>query len=213
MHKPSNGSILDRLPLLGNNTLSPLGEKIFLDRYALKDGSKSTLQTNDLVVALVDSATGQREIGTAQAFNEGNVQVVLRDGTTLELPLEHVDKPVELTVEQMMDRAARGPPPSDQHPERQVVRELPLAPGLVEVRARERILTAWHRPEPDLLQLLRGPSPGDSRDGIIETLSQMAEIMGRGGGVASTCHLRPLCRPRVTDAPPARSPGAACSAS
>lgn len=186
MHKPSNGSILDRLPLLGNNTLSPLGEKIFLDRYALKDGSKSTLQTNDLVVALVDSATGQREIGTAQAFNEGNVQVVLRDGTTLDLPLEHVDKPVELTVEQMMDRAARGAAAVEtSDPERQkwsenfrwLLDSWKFVPG-------GRILTACGTDQNlTFYNCYVVPSPGDSRDGIIETLSQMAEIMSRGGGV------------------------------
>ncbi len=186
MQKPSNGSILDRLPLLGDNLLSPLGEKIFLDRYALKDGSKATLQPDDLVVALVDSTTGQREIGTAQTLREGNVQVLLRDGTTIELPLEHVDKPVELTVEQMMDRAARGAAAVEttdaarqQWSEnfRWLLDSWKFVPG-------GRILTACGTDQNlTFYNCYVVPSPGDSRDGIIETLSQMAEIMSRGGGV------------------------------
>ena len=45
------------------NTLSPLGRKIFLDRYALKDAKKDTLKVGDLVVAVSNTQTGQREIG------------------------------------------------------------------------------------------------------------------------------------------------------
>lgn len=187
MQKPrSNGSILDRLPLIGDNRLSPLGEKIFLDRYALKDGSKSTLQPNDLVVALVDSATGQREIGTAQNIAAGQVQVVLRDGTTLELPIEHVDKPVELTVEQMMDRAARGAAAveTDEHHQQEWAENFRwLLDGWKFVPG-GRILTACGTDQNlTFYNCYVVPSPRDSRDGIIETLSQMAEIMSRGGGV------------------------------
>ena len=44
------------------NALSPLGRKIFLDRYALKDGKKESLKVDDLVVAVSNPQTGQREI-------------------------------------------------------------------------------------------------------------------------------------------------------
>ena len=46
-----------------NNQLTELGQKIFLDRYALKDTTKRTLSTGDLVIVCVDAKTGQREIG------------------------------------------------------------------------------------------------------------------------------------------------------
>ena len=36
-------------PVYATNTLHPLGEKIFLDRYALKDGKKETVAVGDLV--------------------------------------------------------------------------------------------------------------------------------------------------------------------
>ena len=57
------------------NLLTPLGEKIFLDRYALKDGSKRSLKDGDTVVAVVDSKTGQREIGTVLKIAQGEVTV------------------------------------------------------------------------------------------------------------------------------------------
>ena len=43
------------------NALGELGEKIFLDRYALKDVTKRTLGVGDTVVVCVDMKTGQRE--------------------------------------------------------------------------------------------------------------------------------------------------------
>ena len=66
-----------------NSGLNELGEKIFLDRYALKDGSKKSLAVGDTVVVCTDVKTGQREIGSVTALNEGVVTVQLRDGTAI----------------------------------------------------------------------------------------------------------------------------------
>jgi hypothetical protein len=46
------------------NALHELGYKIFLDRYAQKDMTRSTLAVGDTVIVVVNSETGQREIGT-----------------------------------------------------------------------------------------------------------------------------------------------------
>lgn len=182
---PTNGSILAVENLTGDNQLSPLGEKIFLDRYALKDMTKSTLRVGDTVVALVDSATGQREIGTVSALDQGQVSVLLRDGSSLTLALEHVDKPLELTVEQMMDRVARGAAAVEAPDRQQMWAEnfrwlldgWKFVPG-------GRILTACGTEQNlTFYNCYVIPSPHDSREGIVETLSQMAEIMSRGGGV------------------------------
>ena len=89
-------------------TLNELGEKIFLDRYALKDMTKQSLAVGDVVVVCVDLKTGQREIGRVKAMGGGNVTVQLRDGTILERAVENIDKPLELHPEQMMDRVAQG---------------------------------------------------------------------------------------------------------
>src|SRR5499427_3169314 len=69
-----------------SNELSELGQKIFLDRYALKDMRKRTLSVGDLVIVCVDVKTGQREIGELRTIDEGSGRVVveLRNGSTVE---------------------------------------------------------------------------------------------------------------------------------
>src|SRR3712207_794971 len=88
--------------------LNELGEKIFLDRYALKDMTKQSLAVGDTVIVCVDQKTRQREIGTVLGLSKGRVTVELRDGTTTEQSIDDVDKPLETDPAQMMDRVARG---------------------------------------------------------------------------------------------------------
>src|SRR5580765_8218636 len=90
------------------NALHELGYKIFLDRYAQKDMTRSTLAVGDTVIVVVDSATGQREIGTITALELPTVTIELLDGETVMRDVEHVDKPLETHPEQMMDRVATG---------------------------------------------------------------------------------------------------------
>ena len=96
------------------NELNELGQKIFLDRYAVKDAKKRTLGVGDLVIVCVDDKTGQREIGTVVAIDRaaaggaGRVKVELKDGLVVERLTEHVAKPIETSPEQMMERVARG---------------------------------------------------------------------------------------------------------
>src|SRR5262245_36177415 len=91
------------------NGLSELGEKIFLDRYAVKDIKRETLSTGDTVVVLVNPKTGQREIGTIEKidFETKEVEVKMRDGSIELRTIEHVDKPLELVPEQMFERIAK----------------------------------------------------------------------------------------------------------
>lgn len=174
------------------NKLSPLGEKIFLDRYALKDGTKETLSVGDTVVVVVDQKTGQREIGVVSEMSvdpQGDRNVVtvkLRDGSVVERALEHVDKPLETTVESLMDRVAKGAAAVETTDKakdywekefRQLLQGWGFTPG-------GRILTACGTDQNlTFYNCYVIPSPGDSREGIIKTLSHMAEIMSRGGGV------------------------------
>lgn len=90
------------------NSLSPLGRKIFLDRYALKDVQKKTLNVGDLVVAVSNQKTGQREVGTLTRRNGNDVTVRLDDGSVIDVKLDDIDKPLEVRPEQMLDRVARG---------------------------------------------------------------------------------------------------------
>src|SRR3989344_1329100 len=91
------------------NALSELGEKIFLDRYAVKDVKRETLAINDTVVVLVNPKTGQREIGVIETLDlqERQVSVRMRDGSLEQRAIEHVDKPLETVPEQMFERIAR----------------------------------------------------------------------------------------------------------
>src|SRR6185295_16224528 len=88
------------------NALHDLGYKIFLDRYAQKDMTRSTLAVGDTVIVVVDSATGQREIGAITALELPQVTVKLLDGEVVTRGGEHLDKALETEPEQMMARVA-----------------------------------------------------------------------------------------------------------
>jgi ribonucleotide reductase alpha subunit len=177
------------------NALHELGYKIFLDRYAQKDMTRATLQVGDTVIVVVDSKTGQREIGTVTALNLPQVTVQLRDGETVQRDLEHVDKPLETMPEQMMDRVAAGIAEVEATPEKRqewtekfrwLLDDWKFVPG-------GRILTgAGTDQKLTYYNCYVIPSPRDSRQGIMTTLMQMTEIMSRGGGVGiNISSLRP----------------------
>lgn len=77
------------------NELHDLGYKIFLDRYAQKDMTRETLAVGDIVIVVVNSQTGQREIGKVTAIDLPKVTVKLNDGEVVERDIENVDKPLE----------------------------------------------------------------------------------------------------------------------
>ena len=151
----TNGSAptASKLQIRDANTLHPLGEKIFLDRYALKDGKKETVTMGDTVIVAVNLETGQREIGTVTALNGKNVTIELRDGEVMERALEHIDKPLETHPSQMLDRVARGMA-TVEAPEKQAEWEKNfrwLLDGWKFVPGRAHFDRRRHRPEPDLL--------------------------------------------------------------
>ena len=167
------------------NSLSPLGRKIFLDRYAVKDVKKETLAVGDLVVAVSNSATGQREIGNVTAINGDEVNVRLNDGRDITATKEGVDKPIETEPTQMHKRVARGiakqekPEIRDKWQEEfeWLLDDWKFVPG-------GRILTgAGTDQNLTYFNCYVVPSPKDSRSGIMRSLGHMTEIMSRGGGV------------------------------
>lgn len=179
----------------GHTKLNELGEKIFLDRYALKDMTKRSLAAGDTVIVCVNQITRQREIGRVLGLNKGRVTVELRDGSVTEQGIEDVDKPLETDPGQMMDRVARGIAAVETDPlkreewEREfrwLLDSWKFVPG-------GRILTAAGTEQQlTFYNCYVVPSPHDSRKGIVETLSQMMEIMSRGGGVGiNLSSLRP----------------------
>lgn len=168
------------------NALHDLGYKIFLDRYAQKDMTRATLAVGDTVIVVVNSQTGQREIGKVTALALPQVTVELNDGETVIRDLEHVDKPLETDPGQMMDRVAAGIAAIEATPElreawtdnfRWLLDDWKFVPG-------GRILTgAGTDQKLTYYNCYVIPSPQDSREGIMNTLTYMTEIMSRGGGV------------------------------
>ncbi|MGE5298021.1 MAG: adenosylcobalamin-dependent ribonucleoside-diphosphate reductase [Acidobacteriaceae bacterium] len=170
------------------NALSELGEKIFLDRYAVKDAKKESLALGDTVVVCINLKTGQREIGIVEEIDAQarEVAVKLRDGTVERRSMEHVDKPLEVVPEQMFERIAKHIASVESSPElkseweqkfRDLMNDWKYVPG-------GRIFTgAGTGQNLTFYNCYVVPSPEDSRSGIIRTLEQMNEIFSRGGGV------------------------------
>src|ERR1041385_3909524 len=187
----------DNLQTRTKNALAELGEKIFLDRYAIKDAKKETLAVGDTVVVCVNLKTGQREIGVVEKFDRETklVDVRLRDGTLEQRALEHVDKPLETVPEQMFERIAKHIASVEKTPEKQIewqgkFRE--LMDDWKYVPAGRIFTGAGTGQHLTFYNCYVIPCPQDSRGGIFDTLRQMAEIMSRGGGVGiNVSTLRP----------------------
>jgi ribonucleoside-diphosphate reductase alpha chain len=177
------------------NALHELGYKIFLDRYAQKDMTRATLAVGDTVIVVVDSKTGQREIGTVKSINLPKVKIQLLDGEFVERDVENVDKPLETDPGQMMDRVAAGIAAVEKNGKlrkqwserfRWMLDDWKFVPAgrILAAAGTDQELTFYN--------CYVVPSPRDSRGGIIETLRQMTEIMSRGGGVGiNVSSLRP----------------------
>ncbi len=179
------------------NALAELGEKIFLDRYAIKDAKKESLSVGDTAVVCVNLKTGQREIGVLEKIDREAREVVvkLRDGTLETRSIDHVDKPLETMPEQMFERIAKHIASVENTDElkqewegrfRELMNDWKYVPA-------GRIFTgAGTGQNLTFYNCYVIPSPRDSRGGIFETLGQMAEIMSRGGGVGiNVSTLRP----------------------
>jgi ribonucleoside-diphosphate reductase alpha chain len=175
------------------NVLDELGEKIFLDRYALKDMQKNSLSTEDTVIVCVDLNTRRREIGKVKQISDSIVTVELRDGMSVECAMEHVDIPLELKPEQMMDRVARGIAAVEGEKADEWFEKFRwLMDGWKFVPGGRILAAAGSNQQLTYYNCFVLPSPHDSREGIVKTLSQMMEIMSRGGGVGiNLSSLRP----------------------
>ncbi|MBI3944671.1 MAG: ribonucleoside-diphosphate reductase [Armatimonadetes bacterium] len=180
-------------PANGHNALNELGEKIFLDRYALKDVAKKSLAAGDTVVVCMDVKSGQREIGKVKALRDGLATIELRDNSVVERTIEHVDKPLETRPAQMMDRVARGIAAVEGEKAGEWERRFRWLLDDWKFVPAGRILTAAGSTQAlTLYNCYVIPSPRDSRKGIVDTLSTMMEIMSRGGGVGiNLSSLRP----------------------
>ncbi|MFV9510824.1 adenosylcobalamin-dependent ribonucleoside-diphosphate reductase [Tepidibacillus sp. LV47] len=176
--------------------LEGLSEKIFLDRYALKDMLHQDVSVGDTVLVLTkdDPKFPQKEVGEVISIEGETIKVGLRSGQVIDTVIGKITKPLELTPEEMWDRLAKAIAAVEKPEKREewtkkfrkVLDDWKLVPG-------GRIAAgAGASDELTLFNCYVIPSPKDSRGGIMETLTQMTEIMSRGGGVGiNLSSLRP----------------------
>jgi ribonucleotide reductase alpha subunit len=162
--------------------LSPLGEKIFLDRYSRKNPLEDLMEGN--MVLYRDQTTGQKEIGSIVGMDTQGLRVRPRDlaayqlSGDLSLRRDELDHPVE-SVAQTFQRVARGVAGADADLFAQF--DSILGKHFIPAgRILESVGTGVNTTGMNCFVL---PSPKDSREGIFSTLQQMAELMCKGGGV------------------------------
>ncbi|MBW7474329.1 adenosylcobalamin-dependent ribonucleoside-diphosphate reductase [Paenibacillus oenotherae] len=177
--------------------LEGLSEKIFLDRYAWKNADSNDTKVGDVVLVLTkdDPKFPAKEVGEVIARSGSEVTVRLRSGDLVQSSVEKLTLTVEKTPGEMWDRLAGAISAVEETTENQklwqerfryVLDDWKLVPG-------GRIAAgAGASEELTLFNCYVIPSPHDSRGGIMKTLSEMTEIMARGGGVGiNLSSLRP----------------------
>ena len=184
--------------------LKALGNKIFLDRYAKKSDN---LKEGDGVLALHN---GQALLGTVLSVSQNSVELKLESGETITSDKSNVAKPCE-TLEMMFQRVSAAVASANKNNSAGVavdnflekwtleffhlLSDLKFIPG-------GRILASAGNESLTLYNCFVLPSPADrartsgllkdSREGILETLRQMVDIMSRGGGAGiNLSSLRP----------------------
>ncbi|WP_370734177.1 adenosylcobalamin-dependent ribonucleoside-diphosphate reductase [Paenibacillus dakarensis] len=180
-----------------NQRLEGLSEKIFLDRYAWKDANSHNAKVGDVVLVLTkdDPKFPTKEVGEIVKRDGRLVTVKTRKGELVEADVEKLTLTIEKTPEEMWDRLAAAMASAEATPElqeewkakfRHILDDWKLVPG-------GRIAAgAGASDELTLFNCYVIPSPKDSRGGIMKTLSEMTEIMSRGGGVGiNLSSLRP----------------------
>jgi ribonucleoside-diphosphate reductase alpha chain len=187
------------VPNINTYGLTDLGYKIFLDRYALKDLDRSSLQVGDTVIAVLNDSkdmNGKREVSIITSINEDDTATILtQSGDELTLRTEYLDKPLEIAPSQMHQRVAKGVASVERDDAKQeewsvkfewLMDDWKFIPG-------GRILTmAGSGHNLSAFNCFVIGMPKDSRAGIIDTLEEMSEIMSRGGGVGiNVSSLRP----------------------
>ena len=177
--------------------LEGLSEKIFLDRYAWKNPDPSGAKVGDVVLVLTkdDPKFPAKEVGEVIARQGSRVTVRTRAGQIVETEIEKLTLTIEKTPEEMWNRLAKAMASVEDTPEkrklweerfRYILDDWKLVPG-------GRIAAgAGTSDELTLFNCYVIPSPKDSRGGIMKTLTEMTEIMARGGGVGiNLSSLRP----------------------
>ncbi len=158
-------------------TLSPYGEKIFLDRYSRKDPA-SSIPIGSRVL-YTDPDTRQKEAGLTVLVDGNQVHVQADNGNQLVFRREELDHPLE-DVGQTLERVAQAAAGKDEQlleRFRAILHNKRFIPAgrILESLGSGRSTTG--------VNCFVLPCPHDSREGIFTSLRQMAELMCKGGGV------------------------------
>lgn len=177
--------------------LEGLSEKIFLDRYAWKNADTNETKIGDIVLVLTkdDPKFPAKEVGEVVERTGNQVKVRLRNGDLVDSSVEKLTLTIEKTPQEMWDRLAGAMSSVEAGAEKQrewqekfryILDDWKLVPG-------GRIAAgAGASEELTLFNCYVIPSPKDCRGGIMTTLTEMTEIMARGGGVGmNLSSLRP----------------------
>lgn len=179
---------------------SELSWKIFLDRYTMKDARRG-FEVGDLVIALVEPHPKwpKKDIGVVKALLDNDylsIELITgpQKGGLIERHHNECDRPLETTIDDVARRIARGVAAVEKSAVQQDVedsfaREIA---GLRFVPGGRIWAGAGTGQELTYFNCYVIPCPHDSRQGIVNTLGQMIEIMSRGGGVGiNISSLRP----------------------
>ncbi|AUW94606.1 ribonucleoside-diphosphate reductase, adenosylcobalamin-dependent [Sulfobacillus thermotolerans] len=185
---------------LSHGFSSELSWKIFLDRYTVKDPTRSFV-VGDLAIALVEPHPKwpKKDIGIVRdILPDGYLSIELLTGPAkgdlIERKIADCDRPLERSIYEVAQRIAQGVAQVEPEAVRaqteqafaQEIAALRFIPGgrIWAGAGTEQQLTYFN--------CYVIPCPRDSREGIVETLGQMIEIMSRGGGVGiNISSLRP----------------------
>lgn len=176
--------------------LNEFGQMIFLDRYALKDTEHKTLAEGDLVLAVRDRGSYQKEIGHILKILPDCYEVQFSDGSVHTFfHASELDKPLELDISETFTRVAKAVAEAEEDLNMRPVYQDQFFDIMNDgyFIPAGRILSGAGAPGGlTLYNCYVIPSPKDSRGGIIDTLKIMVEIMSRGGGVGiNLSSLRP----------------------
>ncbi|HEY8450155.1 MAG TPA: LAGLIDADG family homing endonuclease, partial [Bacillota bacterium] len=179
-----------------------LSWKIFIDRYTIKDQSRAfrpgdlaVVQTND------DMKWPKKELARVIEIDAGADRIELElvtgpdKGQRISRHRRECDRPVETSLRQVAERIARGLAEVEPDAERRAHWQRVFADEIAALRVVPggRVWAGAGTGIPlTLFNCYVLPNPKDSRQGIVETLGQMIEIMSRGGGVGiNVSSLRP----------------------
>src|SRR5690625_861173 len=177
--------------------LEGLSEKIYLDRYAKKDADTQNTKVGDIVLVLTqdDPKVPTKEGGEVIELQGNAMKAKLRRRDTIDSDVTKLTLTIEKSPQEMWDRLANAMASVEATPQKQaewtekfkyILDDWKLVPG-------GRISAgAGASDELTLFNCYVIPSPHDSRGGIMSTLTEMTEIMSRGGGVGiNLSSLRP----------------------